>query len=1264
MPSPLKQIHTATFTGGMNSDLAPEHMPPNVYRYMLNCNVMSSEDGDVGVVTNVKGTRLVNFQLPSGRNKCIGVVADEEAGNLYYALYNGNGFHGWYRYNMTDNAVVRVIQCKTDTEDVDIFGWRETDLILHGVVVANNLLYWTISNRRDVARKINVAKAMDKEGGYGPFIREEWTRAYKSPPFNAPVASYNTDYSKKFNRLFGYQFQFAYRYIYDDKEYGETSDHSNVANPDEEYFTGTKGVPEKNNVIDVVIETGDDIVDSIEILMRRTNTDGSFSPWMSVTILNKLNEGIASGDNYTYRFYNDGAYLPVDQYRVLRNNSSLPRSPYCMDYAKNALVYANYVDGRPPVDLDVSIGVRYEDLYIDDSTEDSMNSPFIQFNESSRGWTPQSWLGGSGYRWIVGSLLIGDDVKPGNVFTMYAQMSQGIRLVFSYTAGYSDTNRTVAAYFYNRFKASNFFSEDYGKPGGYVNPVDIDGAGNAVVSFRMMSTRGEPYWTITTNNGNPVNVVSLKDTGQSIRNIKNGSSIKYGLVYSDQDGRKELVQTSDEMIVPIMTMNELGGIKKPVISLSIRHSPPIWAKSMSVVRTGDLTRDSFLYMLIQKALLIDTGSDKYYDLVVGSIFTYQQIHPNTVIRYEFKKGDRVAVRYKNSGSSFTVAEKSTDFEVISYQERTEEDVTDEVTVLGTNVVNTSSATSDNVGNYININGAERLIIGAVDGVSYSLDNNYPVDGSESKFPSYKIINKRGVLRIKQDPDFPFDDFDIVEVYTPSAANSEGGDLIFREFGMSFPIIDWGTPAARHSGNVSDQSGASPAVIEISRGSSYVRNREFPTANNTKNPSVLVAVIEDANYSDFYASAMTDDGKVNAQDRGFGEVVLGSRFIHSSTFIEGTEINGLSDFDAANARDFNDKYGDVRKIIFEDGRMYVLKELKATWMPIYGVIISDEANTDMLASSSNFFPKNLQYFAWDGGVGDNPESVVRMGTQFFFVSVNSGIIARIGGNGVDPISKIYDLDSEVRSILEVARKSSLRVIGSGDVERDEYNITIPDYVDTVYTTVFNGNEWQADDDFEPEVGPTVNAGVDQNINSGATTLVGVVTAGSKPVSQTMWVQVSGPSGATITSPQNTTTTVTGLVEGVYVFRLTAMDQGGMSAFDEVQVSVSVATSVYMGVLDSFRTPTIGEITGGTAVPYVGSGDIEYPVEEIDMGPSYIFLAWPTSSGTKTMWKDKFSVLNSGSIGGSGNLFFDIQTVGNYYVVTTSYRTEFENPIILW
>ena len=103
-------------------------------------------------------------------------------------------------------------------------------------------------------------------------------------------------------------------------------------------------------------------------------------------------------------------------------------------------------------------------------------------------------------------------------------------------------------------------------------------------------------------------------------------------------------------------------------------------------------------------------------------------------------------------------------------------------------------------------------------------------------------------------------------------------------------------------------------------------------------------------------------------------------------------------------------------------------------------------------------------------------------------------------------------------------------------------------------------------------PSVSAGVDQNIAATSTTLTGSATDSDGTISTYAWTQISG-AASTIVSPSSATTNITGLVPGVYVYRLTATDNSGASAFDDVQITVTaVGTDIYVkGVGRRVGTP---------------------------------------------------------------------------------------------
>lgn len=1213
MPSNLKVIQSHNFSGGMTSDLAPEVMEANQYRYMLNCNVLSTSEGNVGILTNVKGTVEIPVPLPDGLNKTIGWCADEEKNNLYFFVYNSDGYHGIYRYNSVDNAVIKVMECITDTGGVDIFRWKERDLILHANIVENNLLYWCVrGEERHPARKIDISKTLDKsESGYGLTILEDWTRAYKRTLPFPPVPEYFTDDTKKYNRLYGYLFKFCARYIYDNGEVSNWSDHSIVSTPDLENFSGEGSIPLRNNGIRVLVDTGGKLVEKVEIAVMSTNKDGGTLPWMSVTVIDKRQESISDNTQYEYNFYNDTSLAPIgDQTKLYRLYSYLPKDPRCQEFVEKAMVYSNFHEGFPIVDVDVDWSVRYEDVFVGDEQDDELNDPQITYYQDGTDYEyMRKFLGmglGSAYYYIEGRLVIGPDVKNGNIFKVWFFGPEGTNWYYEAKANIGDDSSTIAYKFVEQFKANPKFTDRR----SFVGPVQPDGGGGHFFEFKVYPKRGESYLKVSTDKV-PVNYATLKNRGQSVNIIKNGSSTRYALVYEDEDGRVSAGYGKSSLTVSIDSVNELGEIKKPVITFNINHRPPIWARYWKIVRTEDLFYGDYISVLIQKTVNneFDSG-DEYTDLVIGSLFTYQKIHPNSTLAYEFKRGDRVRLVRSYESGSWIVPTETVDFEVIDYLPVVEDVINEDVTVDGSSKVKVSgTAEPKNIGSYIRVNGSEREIISIASANEYQLSDVLTTgdpDSTTKVFPSYEIINRRGVLRIKSDPDYPIEAdpdngvFPLVEVYSPSIGNSSTDDDMFFDFGAKFNIIDWGTDSAYHSGNIQDQDISQPAIVEISEGTSYVRNRELPVNNHATDPQVVYSLVEDPSYSDFYVSDMNGNGKRIPLDRGDGEVLFDERARFSNNYIEGTRINGLNDFDNLDRVDYNDKYGAIERLWYEEGKLIVFKHLKDTWTPVYASIITDQGGNPLLAKSDRLLDDKLQYYAWDGGVGDNPESVARLGTNFFHVSPNSMIVARIGGNGVDDISRIYSLDKAVRDHLTSAKKANAHIYGGTDRKNGKYDVIIEKHDNVISDTPISESGWINETEELPDTGVTYS-------------LVSGPSHGAANVSGSV-IDYTPDNGYSGPDTMQYEVFVDGVSQGVRNVCLTVVYQEGPKAWRPI---------------DPYCVTEEPSIPCGTSSSY--SGGESFPTEE------YINLGDDT--GTVTLNYDAITVPDKFTVEWDGNIVID-------------------------
>lgn len=1056
-----KVVHTQTFSGGMDSVTAPEYKANNTAEYILNCNSLSSSSGDVGIITNILGNTLIPTDLPNGDNIRIGVALDEETNNFYSFMWNSLGYHTIFRFNSLEGRETIIIRNLIDTGDIDILRFDKDFLILHADVVANNLLYWV--DGINPARKINIDKALDKSyAGYGTIIREDYINAYKrAPVFSANPVAYFSDTTKQFNRLYGKLYKFITRFVYDDGEKSNWSEYSNVPLPTDEPITGISAIPTNNNAIKITVETGTPIVESIEIAMQSTDNsvpDGNPLNFVLIATLNKDTLGISSDSNYTYTFYNDGNYPVTDVEKVIRPYSFMPKKPLCQSIVNNALVYWNGYEGFDNVELNVEVDVEYDDLYIESGVDNEFNDPLFIRTEHSVAYI----RGSGGNRETYEALAVGSDVKAGNKFTLQVISDGELMATWYKEASSFDTASTIANFFRSQISGWNVHLL-------YLTEVETDVDGTASFTYGWRASRYFDSFPAVT----PIQFNTLKDTGESINNIKLGSAVKLGITYEDMDGRKSLVYTVDALVVNINTINELNGFKKPIISLQIKHRPPIWAKYYQIVRSPDLVYQDYIQILIQQAIDFEgTDTTDYLDLVVGSLFTYQKLHPNTVLQYTFKAGDRM--RLISWTDVDTLDKTFYDFyetEILSYSPSITEVKNETVaTSAGSANVTIGGVNSiDNIGRIILIDGAERTITALVGGDGYTLSSAM----SETKtFLSYSLIDKRGTIRIRKPNELiieEFKDYSLVEIYTPSSNVNSSDVKTFNEFNIKFPIINWGTDTRSHAGSAQDQDGtnegtliSTPAIIEFDNGTAYVRNRELPVTNNVPGAQVIIDSIEDAGYSDYYNSVLNNNGRLTVEDTGDGEVHFGSRARYSNNYIENTRINGLNDFDSSDREDYNDAYGDIKRTLFKENRVYVFKSLRDAWVPVRQNIISQADGTPVVGISAKLL-NTIQYFVYEGGIGDNPESLATNAAWIYHVMPNAGVIVRIGGSGVIPISEIYHLDNKVKEYLKDAKKYGARIYGGFDRFSGLYVVSIGQYIKSLFKAPFNEIQWQLYDE---------------------------------------------------------------------------------------------------------------------------------------------------------------------------------------------------------
>lgn len=134
---------------------------------------------------------------------------------------------------------------------------------------------------------------------------------------------------------------------------------------------------------------------------------------------------------------------------------------------------------------------------------------------------------------------------------------------------------------------------------------------------------------------------------------------------------------------------------------------------------------------------------------------------------------------------------------------------------------------------------------------------------------------------------------------------------------------------------------------------------------------------------------------------------------------------------------------------------------------------------------------------------------------------------------------------LRYYPSVAIETPLTINGSNEVT---FTVTeMLQYVEVTYSE-------------EENQSPTAAAGTDQTITLPTSQVTVNGSSSSDPdgtISTYLWTKVSGPSTFTITNSNSSSTTITGLVAGTYVFRLTVTDDDSGEDTDDITITVNAA-----------------------------------------------------------------------------------------------------------
>jgi len=204
------------------------------------------------------------------------------------------------------------------------------------------------------------------------------------------------------------------------------------------------------------------------------------------------------------------------------------------------------------------------------------------------------------------------------------------------------------------------------------------------------------------------------------------------------------------------------------------------------------------------------------------------------------------------------------------------------------------------------------------------------------------------------------------------------------------------------------------------------------------------------------------------EENYEEEKRSSGLIYSGIYNTNSGINNLNQFIQAEkiTKDLNPTYGSIQKLFSRNTDLIAFCEDRIIKiLANKDAVFNADGNTNLVATA-NVLGQSIP-FAGDYGISKNPESFAADNYRAYFTDKQRGAVLRLSMDGITPISE-YGMSDYFKDNL----KLNGRLIGSFDIKKNEYNLTMPNTDKTVsFKESVNG--WSSFKSFVPEQAISVN-----------------------------------------------------------------------------------------------------------------------------------------------------------------------------------------------
>lgn len=630
-------VEHKTFNGGLNADDSDFSIGPNQYRNAINARILTSENGTVNSVENIRGNTPVGdtTELRDGENRVISTHEDETNGDLFFFVYNSNGGHYIKKYNKGSDTTTIILDNNLFVKDGVNKGLAfRRDKFVTGIAKIGDMLFWA----NGIPRRINVKRIQD--GQYTSFD-DDLINMIRRPPNLPPTwAKITTGDTGMVSMINDNAFQFAWRFVYYDGETSVFSPYSTMA----PYGADN----DKNDTINVILPSDVTIkqdVRFVELAVRYGNTGDLFVIKRWDKDDDADGEAIAAhndGNSLAYNFMNDRIGEAVSENDAAKPFENIPFESESLEAADNRIFLGDNTMGYDtPSKTSLSVSTQ--------STTVDVGSEIIK-----AAW----WWGAENYH----------SGFPGNKYSHTSWF-----LYLSGVEGKDDGYYGVDGV-------------DYSKYGSHINTNDNTKAPDSAFSFPDPVNYSDLQWIGTTDTS-IMKFYGLKNEGtrhfnkgktghtdttivgaptqndfKATKIFKTATTYQVGIVFYDRYLRACSVVSidSDKVRIPETSYSNQNFINKIVWGLSNSNALteiPDWAEYYSIVMTNNLRTRFFMQTYPYEISYVNKTDEGTYETkkeAYDPSFAGIQIDISSLSKdnlgYVYNKGDIVDLYIEGKGA--------------------------------------------------------------------------------------------------------------------------------------------------------------------------------------------------------------------------------------------------------------------------------------------------------------------------------------------------------------------------------------------------------------------------------------------------------------------------------------------------------------------------------------------------------------------------------------------------------------------------------------